>query len=345
MPQLTKRSLDQDAADYTAREDHVSHLYGGWVAAPIWDAKNSFYVAELFVPSFTCQTLERVGRLGDGGKWMCGVDALVLPAADGGHRPCAIYSFGVNDDVSFEKALMEQLGANPRCRVHLFDPSVARLPEPVRSSTFESVGLSEVSRDRFKTLDELLRAHGDTHADVLKMDIEHAEWLVLDALCAAASPPRLPFDQLLIELHFRAVEPTAARALHECLRAAGFAAFSYEPNPFGCNAVEVAYVRVRSPFVNATARVTDAGGGGGVATRAGLRARLARRADASREADARKREVAAHARKVHRTKGGWSSGGLVWTPYRGRAVPFGPVHIFDLWPARAWCPLRRRLPK
>lgn len=44
--------------------------------------------------------MERVGRLGDGGKWVCGMSQYVNFPAD---RPCIIYSFGVRDESSFGK--------------------------------------------------------------------------------------------------------------------------------------------------------------------------------------------------------------------------------------------------
>lgn len=44
---------------------------------------------DFFVPSFQCpHIVERVGVLGDGGKWVCGVDRVAS------QEKCVIYSFG-----------------------------------------------------------------------------------------------------------------------------------------------------------------------------------------------------------------------------------------------------------
>ena len=65
--------------------------------------------------------MERVGAVGDGGKWLCSLDALAARGA-----ACVVYSYGVRDDVSFEA----ELAARTNCSVHLFDPSIAGMPAP-----------------------------------------------------------------------------------------------------------------------------------------------------------------------------------------------------------------------
>lgn len=52
---------------------------------------------DFYTPDYNCPLLkERVGRLGDGGKWVCGLRALLED------RPCLIYSLGSAGDISFE---------------------------------------------------------------------------------------------------------------------------------------------------------------------------------------------------------------------------------------------------
>jgi Methyltransferase domain len=53
-----------------------------------------------FVPaSYSCPyEMERIGRMGDGGKWVCGMSLYeAIPA----EKPCIIYSFGVQFESSF----------------------------------------------------------------------------------------------------------------------------------------------------------------------------------------------------------------------------------------------------
>jgi hypothetical protein len=45
---------------------------------------------DFFIPAFRCPHLvERIGTLGDGGKWVCGVDRVAK------QDKCVIYSFGM----------------------------------------------------------------------------------------------------------------------------------------------------------------------------------------------------------------------------------------------------------
>lgn len=46
---------------------------------------------DFFIPAFQCpHRLERVGTLGDGGKWVCGLDRVAK------QDKCVIYSFGLS---------------------------------------------------------------------------------------------------------------------------------------------------------------------------------------------------------------------------------------------------------
>lgn len=62
-------------------------------------------------PTMQCSTLSRIGKFGDGGKWMC--DLQWLP------EPCVVYAYGVWGDVSWD----EDLRAKTGCEMHLFDAS------------------------------------------------------------------------------------------------------------------------------------------------------------------------------------------------------------------------------
>ena len=73
-----------------------AYNYGSYQKTPysIWD----------FVPaSYSCPyEMERIGRMGDGGKWVCGMSLYEnIPV----EKPCVIYSFGVQTESSFGKYL------------------------------------------------------------------------------------------------------------------------------------------------------------------------------------------------------------------------------------------------
>lgn len=136
-----------------------------------------------------------------------------------------VYSGGVGRDISFEHELVERFG----CCVHLYDPSptgdaTMRLPENrIEQLKFSAVGLagkpgvlhlappqdtkegSWFQADRgaeaievpCKDLATLMRENGHTHIDLLKIDIEGAEYEVLDSILSQ----RLDVRQVLVEFH------------------------------------------------------------------------------------------------------------------------------------------------
>ncbi len=61
-------------------------------------------VWDFYTPDYNCPVLkERVGRVGDGGKWVCG---LRYPLQD---HPCLVYSLGSRGDASFEAQILKSL--------------------------------------------------------------------------------------------------------------------------------------------------------------------------------------------------------------------------------------------
>ena len=134
------------------------------------------------------ETLVRVGGEIDGGYVM--LDALRPPAVTAG------YSFGVGHDVSWDVAV-----AGRGIDLFLYDHTVKRLPEPVPRGRFVRTGIR--GREPVagqKTIAEVLADNG--HAGrrdlVLKMDIEGAEWPVLEEVSSATLSC---FAQIVVELH------------------------------------------------------------------------------------------------------------------------------------------------
>ena len=71
---------------------------------------------DFYTPDYNCPLLkERVGRLGDGGKWVCGLRALLED------RPCIVYSVGSNGETTFEVDMLNRTS----CEVHTFDPTLS----------------------------------------------------------------------------------------------------------------------------------------------------------------------------------------------------------------------------
>ncbi|GJE90227.1 hypothetical protein PsYK624_063550 [Phanerochaete sordida] len=185
-------------------------------------SSGDFYTLwDFFIPSFRCpHTTERVGTLGDGGKWVCGLDRVARQ-----RKPCTIYSFGINGESSFEAALLE---AAPHCQVWGYDFSVKSFgPEIANVSHLDArahffpyaLGGDDAphAHPPTFTLQTLMQRNGHDFIDILKVDIESAEFDSLDAFVDAFIPapeyaarhphapandaPVLPVGQLQLEIH------------------------------------------------------------------------------------------------------------------------------------------------
>jgi FkbM family methyltransferase len=160
-----------------------------------------------------------------------------------------VYSFGVGRDISFERALIEKYAVT----VHAFDPTPLALawirtqdlpdrftlhefglaaydgtacfqaPSKAKFESFSLVRSSGVGDpviapvQRFATVSALLKHR---HVSVLKLDIEGAEYEVLDDVLASG----IQIDQILVEFHHRwkEVEARQTRRAIANLRSAGW---------------------------------------------------------------------------------------------------------------------------
>ena len=182
-------------------------------------------------------------------------------------RDSIVYSVGVGEDISFDLALIERY----QCDVHAFDPtpkSIAwlgaqQLPPQFR---FQPIGLADydgaarfvLPRPDFvsfhigsdqqgqvvecpvRRLTTMMRETGHDRLDVLKMDIEGAEYPVIDDLLRSGLSP----TQLLIEFHHViGDEPSLAKTRRaiESLNAAGYRIFDISPV-----GLEYAFIRASS---------------------------------------------------------------------------------------------------
>ena len=168
-----------------------------------------------------------------------------------------VYSVGIGEDVSFDLALIERVG----CTVHGFDPTprslawvqaqalpetfvmhpwgladhdgVARFLPPKNSAHVSHTLLDRAddARERIelpvRRLATVMRELGHGRIDVLKMDIEGAEYSVIDDLLAGQIRPR----QLLLELHHQlpGIELARSERALDQLNSAGYRIFDIQP--------------------------------------------------------------------------------------------------------------------
>ena len=269
---IYRDSLAESKRAFTANggvKDKVQISAGQGPKLRIWDYYGPFY---------NCASRERVGRIGDGGKWLCGVRTFMAKRKS---RPCVVYSIGSKGEVSFEHGVVQKL---KHCELHIFDPTLT--PEQkeavraVRGAHFHDMGLGakdgelKIEEGRrhlqssllwtqktkksypVKTLTTIMAELGHEWVDVLKVDIEGGEWGVFGGL--QKSMRSLPVTQVQIELHFLdSIEDV--RSFFAGMAAWSFRVFNVEPNYYGRTAenarrmVEYSFVQVD----DTTGAITD----------------------------------------------------------------------------------------
>ncbi|KAJ7888276.1 methyltransferase domain-containing protein [Mycena leptocephala] len=155
-------------------------------------------------PAFSCPfPVYRVGTMGDGGKWICGLERATH------HRNCVIYSMGVERQSSFEQEVLRQ---SPDCQVYGFDYSVSQWgPELLadievngRAHFFPykigAVDNHDVTPKEY-SLQGIMKELGHDFIDIWKIDIEGSEFSALTAVIESFKGKPLPFGQMQIEIH------------------------------------------------------------------------------------------------------------------------------------------------
>ncbi|KAL8625101.1 hypothetical protein ACOMHN_030735 [Nucella lapillus] len=191
-----------------------------------------------------------MGKTGDGGWEVCD-DFLYRPIT-----PCIVYSFGINNDFSFD----DDVGRVYGCHVYSFDPSMDQKSHN-RSDrvSFYRVGISgsdhkveanyfmraPLSQWPLMTLTQIkaMLHHQQKTIDIIKMDIEFVEWSVLEDILQQGELHKV--RQLLIEFHYDLKPATVRRALPilQKLESLGFQRFHTHMNPYGSVTYEVFPVR------------------------------------------------------------------------------------------------------
>ncbi|XP_050404925.1 uncharacterized protein LOC126820835 isoform X2 [Patella vulgata] len=154
------------------------------------------YIEQIQVP---CNKRIRLGNINDGGWDLC---------EDKPYKPennSLVYSFGINNDFSFDDAIGKRLNA----RVHSFDPSMGKTKDHKRNEHvfFHATGIADYTGKvpgngwKMQTLSAIRKEleHEDEDITVLKMDIEGWEWKVLPEALAAGELKDI--KQIMLEFH------------------------------------------------------------------------------------------------------------------------------------------------
>ncbi|KAJ7662456.1 methyltransferase domain-containing protein, partial [Mycena rosella] len=160
---------------------------------------------DFFPPAYQCHRVQRLGTLGHGGKYVCGMARIAAK------KTCVVYSFGISSDSSFEADVLQRA---PGCEVFgcdysmkSFGPQITANPALAPRAHFVPYALGAVdhaltNRPQIYTLQLLMRMNGHAFIDILKVDIEGSEFKALETFLEAfPSSEVLPFGQLQLEIH------------------------------------------------------------------------------------------------------------------------------------------------
>ncbi len=170
-----------------------------------------------------------------------------------------VYSFGLGEDISFDLALLQRVD----CQIFGFDPTPRSIawvnaqgvpaafrvrelgvadydgvasfappknPEHISHSLLDGAGSDPAARVEFQVrrLATLLAELGHTSLDLLKMDVEGAEYGVLEDLLKGALRPR----QILLEFHhgMHGIPVSRTERALAGLQAVGYRIFDAQPS-------------------------------------------------------------------------------------------------------------------
>ena len=177
------------------------------------------YWQTLWEPELNCAHEMRIGLAGDGGKWLCDPYAILGTKRHEGGDPCLIYSIGSNNEFSFEEDVHSLFSD---CEIHTFDHTVD-FPDNPPFVNYHAWGLAEfdVGEVRSKgdkialqsgtlySFPTIMKAlgHEKRRIHALKIDIEGFETVAFRTFFN--SDMELPFDMILIEVHYFKKNPGA----------------------------------------------------------------------------------------------------------------------------------------
>lgn len=191
-------------------------------------------------PAFTCQQERRIGRWGDGGKWVCDPYRITQ-----NKQSCLVYSVGSANDFSFGEGVWKDV--SPECEIHTFDPTIGDRPSnlPVgKNIQFHPWGLAFKDDGAYRTLPSIIKELGHTgrEIDIFKIDCESCEWTTYTKWFDNKTIIR----QIQIEVHegTEGEAPVPAQSFMLFLQSKGYVIFHKEANILGCQGkcIEYAFI-------------------------------------------------------------------------------------------------------
>jgi hypothetical protein len=184
-------------------------------------------------PTISCAMQQRIGPVGDGGKWVC--DAYRIAQAE----ECNVVSIGSNNDWSFEIAVHK---LNPVCKIFTFDHTITPHNKPPYV-TFMKFGIGPTDTGQILTVSNALWKIGlhMKKVDIFKIDCEGCEKYIYPSF------GQFDLRQILMEVH---KSNWPVNSLFEGMLSAGYAIFHKEPNTMGCggDCIEYGFLKLKHGF-------------------------------------------------------------------------------------------------
>lgn len=137
------------------------------------------------VPHKTNLSKVRVGKKGDGGYVICEL----------GNTYDALYSYGSDDNITFEKSFHEKYQAN----CYVYDHTIDGITDKPDYITFFKEGVASEPRHQLDTIDNHIMRNGHFNSKnlIAQIDVEGAEWFLFNENFRYLEN----FSQLIIEFH------------------------------------------------------------------------------------------------------------------------------------------------
>ncbi|KAL7563642.1 hypothetical protein ACA910_013380 [Epithemia clementina (nom. ined.)] len=208
-----------------------------------------------YEPEISCRHEQRIGKLGDGGKWVCDPHRIAEK------QDCLVYSVGSSGDFSFEEHVFSKIGRH--CEIHTFDPgNYGGIAERVRNPRnmnlqYHQWGIAGKSQGtEYLTVNETVHrlGHVGRTVDIFKIDCEGCELTSFNTWVGLPDST-IRLMQVLVEVH----SFTKTRIDHgtdqffEGMNKHGYAIFHKEPNiqwwtDGPASAIEFSFIKLAPEF-------------------------------------------------------------------------------------------------
>ena len=235
--------IDEPDADWMRRKLIHKEMSGKQLKAQTSLTNGAFWYYN-FDATFNCDFERRLGRFGDGGKWVCDPHRLTQRASKEG---CLVYSIGSNGDSSFETSIHDSISSS--CEIHTFDMNPWRHYTAQTMPNFINFHVQKIGMEPpAKSIPQIVKdlKHSGRTIDIFKIDCEGCELDTFQSWLDAEVNIRM----ILVEVHKDRRSQAQIRAFFQYFQSHGYVIYHKEPNTIGCRGMcqEYAFLKLHPDF-------------------------------------------------------------------------------------------------